>query len=371
MFAIFNLSGLSNDMKQMLITNQLSHIDSMLAEYEKNPVTWLLVAGHYPIYSNGAHGDMSELISVLQPLLEKYHVHAYLAGHDHFHAHLQKKEIEYFIAGAGSMLDSPKYTSAAALVWSNANIAGFAYIDASETDLTIGYVSTANETIYSYSLQNPGPTKKITSAGAADDDHQKIKASPSTIWEDIQSIWESTSTQEMELTVAMSSVCFIGLSLFVWRFFKASKRTVAVEKEKDKKHKKQRKNSTYEEVSYHPVQYEEYSKSLFTSALTTETSSHAEDTVEDPSTMIHFISKTPANSPTNSPTNSPKKHLSTELTQHYPHDSSPIILSTRRGGILSLLFPHSTTPSPVTPSRTSNPMSAMTRDEIEYQENLC
>ena len=51
--------------------------------------TWLLVVGHYPIFSRGEHGDISELKEYLLPLLIQYKVNAYLSGHDHISEHLQ------------------------------------------------------------------------------------------------------------------------------------------------------------------------------------------------------------------------------------------------------------------------------------------
>jgi 3',5'-cyclic AMP phosphodiesterase CpdA len=56
----------------------------MLVEAIRHNPTWLLVAGHYPVFSTGEHGDTSELKSYLLPLLTKYKVHAYFCGHDHF-----------------------------------------------------------------------------------------------------------------------------------------------------------------------------------------------------------------------------------------------------------------------------------------------
>ena len=41
---------------------------------------YLLVAGHYPVYSVCDHGSSDLLISNLKPLLEKYQAH-YLSGH--------------------------------------------------------------------------------------------------------------------------------------------------------------------------------------------------------------------------------------------------------------------------------------------------
>jgi tartrate-resistant acid phosphatase type 5 len=52
-------------------------------------VTWLLVAGHYPVYAQGEHGDTKELMTTLLPLLREFRVDAYLAGHDHISQHLR------------------------------------------------------------------------------------------------------------------------------------------------------------------------------------------------------------------------------------------------------------------------------------------
>ena len=76
--------GISTDVQAARIQNQLVHIEAMLVEVIRNNPTWLLVAGHYPIFSTGEHGDTSELKSYLLPLLVKYKVHAYFCGHDHF-----------------------------------------------------------------------------------------------------------------------------------------------------------------------------------------------------------------------------------------------------------------------------------------------
>ena len=49
---------------------------------------YLVVAGHYPIYSICEHGPTSGLVERVKPLLEQYKVTAYLNGHDHCMQHL-------------------------------------------------------------------------------------------------------------------------------------------------------------------------------------------------------------------------------------------------------------------------------------------
>jgi 3',5'-cyclic AMP phosphodiesterase CpdA len=49
---------------------------------------FLLVAGHYPIFSPCAHGNTQWAIDALLPLLRRYNATAYLSGHDHCGAFL-------------------------------------------------------------------------------------------------------------------------------------------------------------------------------------------------------------------------------------------------------------------------------------------
>ena len=48
-----------------------------------NRAEYLVVAGHYPVYSGGIHGSTKCLVDRLQPLLREYHATAYFSGHDH------------------------------------------------------------------------------------------------------------------------------------------------------------------------------------------------------------------------------------------------------------------------------------------------
>jgi len=82
---------------------QLSWIDSVLSN---SNAKWKIVAGHHPVYTGGEHGNSKDLIEKLEPLLEKYKVDMYLAGHDHDMQYLKKEgsSVNYFVSGAGSKL---------------------------------------------------------------------------------------------------------------------------------------------------------------------------------------------------------------------------------------------------------------------------
>lgn len=135
----------------------------MLKEAQKDPPTWLFVAGHYPVFSRGDHGDTSEIKTYLLPLLIEYNVHAYFAGHDHISEHLQYKGIEFFVVGAGCMTDSLKSNSDASLVWAGTGYSAFAAVQAFRDCLTITFIDSASQKRYSYTLQNPNPSSLLDS----------------------------------------------------------------------------------------------------------------------------------------------------------------------------------------------------------------
>lgn len=81
-------------------TAQMAWLEAELAK-PRAPFTF--VVGHHPIYSDGKHGDTTELVNELGPLLEKNGVHLYLCGHDHDlqHLELEKLRTSFAISGGG------------------------------------------------------------------------------------------------------------------------------------------------------------------------------------------------------------------------------------------------------------------------------
>lgn len=82
--------------------DHLKWIDETLEEHSKF-ATWVIVCGHYPIYSVGVNGDNSVLLSTLYPILKFHRVHMYVAGHDHNHQYITMPDgITHVIAGNGA-----------------------------------------------------------------------------------------------------------------------------------------------------------------------------------------------------------------------------------------------------------------------------
>merc|ERR1712060_715837 len=67
---------------------------------------YLVVAGHYPVWSICEHGPTKVLVERLKPLLEHAHVSVYLAGHDHCAQHIDEGTgVQYHGVGAGYKYD--------------------------------------------------------------------------------------------------------------------------------------------------------------------------------------------------------------------------------------------------------------------------
>lgn len=128
--------------------SQWRWIDSCLAT---STATWKFAVGHHPVYSsNPMHGNTPVLIDKLKPLLEKYNVQAYFAGHDHDLQHQQPKgsAVDYFVSGAGSELRpsaSYEHTKFAQ------STAGFALVALTTDTMQVCFIDEEGNVVYEYS----------------------------------------------------------------------------------------------------------------------------------------------------------------------------------------------------------------------------
>ena len=67
----------------------------------KSDADYLIVAGHFPIYSACSHGNTEYLVKHLDPMLKKHGVTTYLSGHEHCQFHFQNDGMDYILTGTG------------------------------------------------------------------------------------------------------------------------------------------------------------------------------------------------------------------------------------------------------------------------------
>jgi acid phosphatase len=93
-------SAIAQNVASQDVEAQLRWLDEQLGQ---SVAPWKLVIGHHTIHSGGSgHGDTPETTQLISPLLQKYHVQAYINGHDHDLQHIRRGGVDYLCCGAGS-----------------------------------------------------------------------------------------------------------------------------------------------------------------------------------------------------------------------------------------------------------------------------
>jgi tartrate-resistant acid phosphatase type 5 len=92
--------------------NKQVHLQWIENTLKNSNAKWKIVFGHYPIYSDGEHGNTQELVQVLPLLFKKYNVDAYFSGHDHSFQYHWVDGTSYFVTGCVSKMGvvTPKAT---------------------------------------------------------------------------------------------------------------------------------------------------------------------------------------------------------------------------------------------------------------------
>ncbi|KAM8793912.1 tartrate-resistant acid phosphatase type 5 [Eudromia elegans] len=70
--------------------------------------TYVLVAGHHPLWSAGEHGPAPCLVRWLRPLLRRHRVSAYVSGHDHDVQFLVEGGVAFVVSGAGNFMSGSR-----------------------------------------------------------------------------------------------------------------------------------------------------------------------------------------------------------------------------------------------------------------------
>ncbi|CAF0997045.1 unnamed protein product [Adineta steineri] len=128
-------------------------------ELRQSTAPYLLVGGHFPVYSVAEHGPTKCLVDRLRPLLHQYHVTAYVCGHDHNLQHLAEdldgSKMNYFVVGAGGVVenshahasnvpaDSLKYFWGGDII-----LGGFGLMEINSTQMTFSFIEHTEKTLY-------------------------------------------------------------------------------------------------------------------------------------------------------------------------------------------------------------------------------
>lgn len=122
---------------------------------------YLLVGGHYPVWSIAEHGPTQCLVSLLKPLLEKYEVTSYICGHDHNLQHLDDDSgVQYIVTGCANFVNPSKEHLAnvpkgsSKFFWADkTKFGGFATFSATPTLLDVTFVDSTGASLYSLALK--------------------------------------------------------------------------------------------------------------------------------------------------------------------------------------------------------------------------
>lgn len=151
----------------------LAAVEGMLAA---STAAWLVVAGHFPVYSVADHGDTPYLVERLAPLLRKYGVAAYFNGHDHVLQHIERDGVSYFTSGHGTHSDNFPLGSYNARLGTpssppegyrySVNGPGFAAAQVTTRAMSVQFIDRQGKVLYTTAL-TPSRQRSGSASGAA------------------------------------------------------------------------------------------------------------------------------------------------------------------------------------------------------------
>lgn len=139
------------DLPDQRFKEQMNWLRKVLKDIDN--CSWVVVVGHYPIFSTGSHGDSTEMQRVLRPILLEHNIDAYVCGHDHSLQHLYDRNINYYVTGTGAKLDklrSRDYSLAEELLFAQVK-PGFTIFDVTKEKMIVQFIDASrNGTIYQF-----------------------------------------------------------------------------------------------------------------------------------------------------------------------------------------------------------------------------
>ena len=143
-------------------SQQIAWLEAELAKPRKTP--YLAVMAHHPIYSDGPHGDHPVLIRDWDPLLRKYGVHLYIAGHDHDLQHLEfdGHPTSFLLSGGGGAGLYPVVTDPDKRGPMAQSVYGFSHLEVKKEWMTLRHVNSSGSIIHAFRKYPDGKVEILT-----------------------------------------------------------------------------------------------------------------------------------------------------------------------------------------------------------------
>lgn len=141
-------------------------IEEELKKVAEENVPYIIIAGHYPVWSVSMHGPTYLLVDKLRPLLFKYKVNAYFSGHDHDLQHFSENKndvnVNYILNGAADLVKNNRDhinsvpNGSLKFYWSNTmNIHGaLCLVRANSEAMIIEYIETSGKQLHKIIIPN-------------------------------------------------------------------------------------------------------------------------------------------------------------------------------------------------------------------------
>jgi tartrate-resistant acid phosphatase type 5 len=132
----------------------INEIEGHLKSAKTLQCKFILVYGHYHIFSNGHYQNYDTLKDLLCPLFDKYEVDFYISGHEHSFQVLKYHKTYFIINGAGSasaMFHKENINKKVKTIYVNNNN-GFCSHSICGNTYSIEYINTANKVEYEFSI---------------------------------------------------------------------------------------------------------------------------------------------------------------------------------------------------------------------------
>jgi len=133
-----------------------AHDRWLASELAGKRAAWTVVCAHYPLFSNGMHGDQPRWQKRWGLQLREHHIDFYLSGHDHDLQHLELPgwPLSFIISGGGGAGLRPLGRNDRGPF--SRSLHGFAHLAFTADDCTVRLISPGLGTVHAFRRTKPG-----------------------------------------------------------------------------------------------------------------------------------------------------------------------------------------------------------------------